>query len=692
MIFEIVGRTISESILFIARTVAKDYSAGVVALAIFFVFIVIVFYATYLFFRRDEALVWFYSIIDSFENESDFGKRISDIDQKVLNESTSRYRKQLAITWKEYRETLVQFETPNGLVFRNSARPGVFFNIDDLGFSSIFFRIVPGLFVTIGLFLTFLGLIAALQSLGGDSTQESMNKMLSVASAKFIMSLTGLFCSILFTIVLRVLIGRTESKIHAINMAIEDRLSFISLEDIAVDQLKAIREQRDHIRSIGLELVATLADRLTQDLPDAIGSKMASAVGSAVKPLESIPSEISESMERSLGPIMEKVGQAGSEGMGDMVRDLSQRFSSDVGEALGTASARLSEAGDRIGDLAARMDQSSGRMGGEMESAITRLGQAVDDLRDIMTTGANEATGAFQAGTDQLLSAMHEALKGIRDNTADGANAMREAATDMRAAAEGIREELEGAAKSGAEAARAQMSGASSAATEAIGAAGIDISEAFGRTSAEVAKLTAELGDKAGQELLQPLETLAAKLEAMAEAITSNTNDLRRASDGIRQGGEASSNAASRFREAAESLTDAADPVRSTVEALRGSTSDLAESTRKVAEATRQNAESVKVAIEAAHAALASERDGVQATLESLRQSIDRMKGQGDRLDDIDEKLGAAFEQYTAEVETAVEGLFGHVRNMQEQLAPALDTLREVVEQAEQFAPQSRRS
>ena len=71
---------------------------------------------------------------------------------------------------------------------------------------------------------------------------------------------------------------------------------------------------------------------------------------------------------------------------------------------------------------------------------------------------------------------------------------------------------------------------------------------------------------------------------------------------------------------------------------------------------------------------------------------LERLKGQGDRLDEMDGKLGQAFDLYTENVEKSVQGMFGHVRDLQERLNPALDTMREIVEQAEQFAPQSRRA
>jgi hypothetical protein len=70
---------------------------------------------------------------------------------------------------------------------------------------------------------------------------------------------------------------------------------------------------------------------------------------------------------------------------------------------------------------------------------------------------------------------------------------------------------------------------------------------------------------------------------------------------------------------------------------------------------------------------------------------LGKMRGQGEKLDDSDRKLGRAFDAYTENVDRAVGGLFGHVRDMQDALSPALDTLRTIVEQAEEFAPQSRR-
>jgi len=62
-----------------------------------------------------------------------------------------------------------------------------------MGLSLTGWRVVPGLFVSIGLPLTFLGLISALNQMGmtGNDT-NAMRDLMTIASAKFIMSLAGL--------------------------------------------------------------------------------------------------------------------------------------------------------------------------------------------------------------------------------------------------------------------------------------------------------------------------------------------------------------------------------------------------------------------------------------------------------------------------------------------------------------------
>lgn len=140
-------------------------------------------------------------------------------------------------------------------VARLEGRPASFLNIEDLGFGPANFRIVPNTLVSTGLFLTFLGLVAALHEFSEHMSEGSMDGamqgFMQIASAKFTMSLVGLFCSILFTYFLRARQNKLDHALHRLCTGIERRLVFVSLEDIGFRQLRAAEEQKAHLQEIG---------------------------------------------------------------------------------------------------------------------------------------------------------------------------------------------------------------------------------------------------------------------------------------------------------------------------------------------------------------------------------------------------------------------------------------------------------
>ena len=120
---------------------------------------------------RRNAVRWLRRAIVGTAGEGSFSQSISALDNKVDTQALTVARRHVATAWREYRETFVAHDENGTTTLRNSVRPSLFFNADDLGFAPGFWRIVPGLFVTGGLFLTFLGLISALNSMDLSSVQ-----------------------------------------------------------------------------------------------------------------------------------------------------------------------------------------------------------------------------------------------------------------------------------------------------------------------------------------------------------------------------------------------------------------------------------------------------------------------------------------------------------------------------------------
>ena len=611
-IFTALGEIVVEFVIWISSLLRERHMPGNVSFSLVVILVGVSFSFWIKKMRRISAIDALKSIlVSASDNPPTFAVALNDVHQKIkaLEEGkhASSPRRAVVEAWNEYRETFVKRFDGDQPIQCNTVRPSQFFNLDDLHFGAGFYRFWPGLFVTAGLFLTFLGLISALHAMNTAEgvSEEAMVNLLAVASAKFIMSLTGLLCSIVFTVVFRLGTGKVERAIHSLNREIERCLEFISLERLAVDQLRATHEQRDHFREIGMELIEELGRPLREELPKTI----------------------SESIGTAVAPLIKQVGELGTSNVGNMVRDLSSRLSADIESALLNASKQLSQAGDRLSELVERMSGNSNRMNAELTNASGRLLDVVEKLHD----------------------ATNESIKIAQD--------------------------------------RMDQSGESAA--KDISSAGERVKNAIDGTSREIVEIIGEVSEKAGRDLINPIDQITVQMLAMVAALKEGVVEMRRVTDGARESADATKDASSNFRQSSSLLVDVSNEIRPSVDQIEASMTNLTSATQLISESASSSTRVVERALEAAKEALGGERRAVESSLKSLEMLLEQAKGEGDRMDEIDGKLGRAFEQYRTQVETAVGNLHDHVRKMNEHLRPAVETLREVVDQAQEFKPES---
>lgn len=675
---QFLGDTTREFILDTAGLLTEDYVPGIVAALLLLCLLVAIVVLKVKVHSRLKAIRWLSDTINSHGTPHAFTSAVVEIDQKIDSKSSNDAHQTLADAWHEYRETLVLYGEGEDRLYRNSVRPSTFFNVEDLKYGPGFGRIVPGLFVTIGLFLTFLGLVAALNvmevgSADSATLQQSLDQLLKAASAKFIMSLTGLLCSIVFTVVLRRETGLIESNLHRLCSRLESQLQFISLEDISVKQLAVAREQAENLRHLATELVAEIGRPLREDLP----------------------LTISKSIAEAMAPMVEKVTQVGTEGVGTMVQDLSSRFTEDVGAALANASDSIELAGRKIGDLAARMDQSSGTMNEQLMNSIKGLNAAILETQKRTEENAVKTGDVFKQGADQLLAVMSDTLGEIRDNTGKGAEAIKDAAAQMRSAADTFRDELTKASEAGAKQVEGEMNKSAAAASGAINTAGADIMKTFGATAQQISATSEQMAKKLSSELVSPLDQVVDRLASLSAELSKGTSEFKRLNDGINSGASASVTAANSFKKATDDLVSSATPIRSSVERIDAALVKLDSNTNRTAENLRAAAvtitQSAQTTLNSASEILGSKRQAIESALAGMKEITEKMRGQGDRIDDLDEKLGEAFERYNQHVKAVLDSMIDHAADVQKELTPALETMREIVEQAEKFVPESRR-
>lgn len=125
--------------------------------------------------------------------------------------------------------------------------PAAALSREALGLRLGVWRIVPGTLVGVGLVLTFLGLIAALREAGVSITasgtdpemvKQSLSDLLTIASAKFIMSLAGLTGSIVFGVFLKFWEVELDRVASALANEVRSRLEVVTPER-ALQQLLA---------------------------------------------------------------------------------------------------------------------------------------------------------------------------------------------------------------------------------------------------------------------------------------------------------------------------------------------------------------------------------------------------------------------------------------------------------------------
>jgi ABC-type transporter Mla subunit MlaD len=673
-----IGEWILSAILWSAQLLVQQSASGWVAGGFFCSLGAFCVWTLLQYTRRIGAVRGLSGHIERCADGQAFTRQFDELNAELQTWSAgAEVRRAVFAAWEEYAETTVLDTRDGQTIRRNAVRPTNFLNVEDLGFGPGFFRMMPGMFVSLGLLCTFLGLVAALSKLGHDLGQgakpeEVVTGLMIIASAKFVMSLAGLACSIIFGLWLRVCQARLDKALHGLCLAIERRLSFVSLEDLGFRQLEAAVEQREAFRKIGMELVADLK-----------------------RPLDALPHELSQSIVTAMAPVFEQAGRLGTSSMEGIVGDLSSQISSSVGLALTRASDSLQDASERIGALVDRMNASTAQMGDGMQTALAQMASAIADLRTQVAATGEVASSTMTEGAERLLSVMNETLKGIRDNTAEGAGAMSRAAEEMRGAADGFREALSSATDKGASAVEQRMREASNAADSAISGAGQAMLAAFGKTTAEIAQVGAEMSATIGSQLIERLNALARQFEALVGEVTDGVGNMRSASTSLRSGADAIAGAAVSFGGASRELVAATDPVRAAHERIETAIRQLVLATSETSATMSASAQSVArnaaQVLETAQTALGNEREGIRQTMEATRATLAQLTREAEKLDNIDAMLGRALAGYSAQLEAALGSAQEHIVRMKETLAPGIDTLRGVVERAESFMPRSGR-
>lgn len=637
-----IGLLVESFILESADIVASPRKAGTAALVIFIMLVIAGGFFWWGNYQKRRAVKDALSQIQRSSSKDNFFEKFQDIDEHLRNllakNKPNRFKKVIGHAWDEYSETLIMPSSGDDRkVILNTVRPGYFFNRGDLGFDRDWWRYLPGIFVSVGLFLTFLGIIAAFgnlvdeQSGGQNSIQfddEKMGMFLETAQSKFIMSISGLFASIIFGIVYRWRMYGLDCLIAELAEAVESRVQFQTPEQIAVEQLGLVKEQSKIFQVIGND----------------IGTR------------------VGEVIDEKFKNVVEGVTENSIENTGKIVNELGEALHAKLNESLNEMSKTLGSINRSLEGVSKSLVSESHTIGTTMESGVKNLGQAAEALFSKMKEQGEAVSEQLQHERNSNQEAISALLEAIEKNTRENSNRLEAATNEFATAVTSLSETIGKAGNAATEQTAETVTKISAEASQQMSNANREISSRLDEVVGRILENLSNFHEGMDRNLAEPIRQMAEnlensnqKLEEYADAIARSTTDQTRISDNI-------SKVIVTLEEAGQPIADGVKNVVHIVVVIRDALSKHVE----IMEATKAN---------------------VDASLKAVDKTMENLTRVVAEVDDIDEKLGEAFKKISRELVMSQEQVVTYSEEITQKFTTGIQTIQNVLDGLEEFRP-----
>lgn len=622
----------------------------------------------------------------------------------------------LGRSWRGLQQSLIVPSEPGQPVMTTTELSG-WFNLAALlrsaGADLRYHAALPGLLVGAGLFVTFLGLAAAL-SAAGEVVAEGVDQarrnaalrdLLGSASVKFITSLAGLGLSIWYALYRKGRLQAAETEMSAFLAALQERLPLKTQAALQAEANAILAKQYADVQRIGSDFFVNLGSTLEREFDaglqqhikplaeaiDRLSSGLASRNEDALQTmlrafLEKLEGAVGKSMRRTAATL-EALGSRldGLQGAMDAAAQRMVRAAEEMASGLGRGTeAALAGITEQMAALVRGLREAAEEAGRSNRAAGDEMARRIAETADALTAAA----AAFQArleegaaaGISRLAAPIEALLQQLRElaesqrrageeSTAALAATIGRTATALEATASKVAEALNGGA--------ADASGRLVAATEAMRD---DLREVLARFGAALVDSGRALtrGAEAGGDVLrgaaaalgQDVAASAAKLREAAEA----------AGAALRDGASAASVG---MREAASTLRQGSEGLSQQLRALGAASAELARQAETLDKALRAATAPMSAATIDLRAAAEAARDALVPwgdTIEALRSAADGLLGAaatmeavqrdaGDlsvRLAQATERFGGLDEALARTLRALQEALFGYQRQIVE--------------------------
>ena len=541
--------------------------------------------------------------------------------------------------WSEFRETVLRPETEPPVV-QNTVRPHTFINaqyVQDHTLALRFMPHLPNYFVGVGLLLTFVGLIAALNSATGtvggdiDAAISGLQDLLNAATFKFWTSVAGLGMSIVLSVVFRIYSQLIEGAFVGFCDAVERMMQFQTPQAIFAEMRELEQEQLSETKKINSEVAFTIGNSINDNLNE----KLPSALQSALEPMTAEVRRTSDAIvnrnSEGVDAMVDKFANTLESGSGQHMKEISQTLE-NLQSTLSAMQGSMDSSGD---EFARRMAEGAERL----DSTMREMSSAITELVGQLRSQVDEAGSSMTSQLEETLKRISEQSEAMAQNLANqGQSASRAFAENVENAARSLQDSADANAQASAQTVQ-------------------DLSKQLEATVSSmdsgVSKLTSRMQevDTSLSNQAQAFENIVAQEKAVSQSLQTASSQLR---DGVQPWQEAGRTLAQTTQQAESAITNASKQLGEAIETAE----QLSKSLGEVSEHLQQSWESYQNRFEKVD-------EDLERAFKQITESVD---AQQRRIQEFVQELDKSFT-------TAVDRLSGTVTNISDTTEELQDTL-----------------
>jgi hypothetical protein len=522
-----------------------------------------------------------------------------------------------------------------------------------------------GVFLTVGLFFTFVGLSAALLQLAGDGhdgvlspdkLRTAVGNILGISSVKFITSLAGILAYIGWSLVARFQANAQERAVGRLVAGVRRLSSYVSPEKLLLQQLQTQKAQHEQFQTFGTDLAVAIGNQIENalkarldQLPNAVATSVGARVSEAMSPVREELIAIGQQIGHAGGQIATGAGDVFSNvwknSMETPVAAFGEQMKAIVGALQGlpnTVSQLEAGLGEQIEGATKGLTETMAAIGNSfrnhqeaMMGAVSGFNARVGDIPEIVATASRNSASVVGKAVEDSLSRISEITSKAGQASAEQLSGeVAKIAASLAASAEALK--LAGDASS-----------------NNLRQAGTSLDEGL-RNSI---KSVQEASFKSGEELTARVSSLSEIVKDLCDRLSQSTLLLEAQQSRLNRAGEVVSSASTTLSNAAASVERAAAPLPSALGAIQGAAEMVAVASGQLKETSsveRQAAEALNVSVGAARVAFDEQagrfrdlQDKVKETAAELVNGVTRLAAE----------ISTCIEAYDSAIAKSIGGL-----------------------------------